>query len=196
MAIDNRNTPQGGISIREFARREGVSDTLVRRALQQRRLVANDDGTLDPALVGSAWCARNANGAHSKTRDVRSVLVVHENETPARAANRLLEDGAVELLDYSEALRLKENYLALLRRLEFEARSGELIELAVAEAVVFDIFRAQRNAWLSWPTKAAPLIADALGLTDIGRVAAVLAEHVHTLVELGEPPADTFDAER
>jgi hypothetical protein len=192
-----------GISIREFARREGCSDMLVRKALKLKRLKAFADGSVDPNLVGSPWRQSNATGAGTanqsvrRSRSARSTLAVREDETPTRAANRLLEDGAVELLDYSEALRLKENYLALLRRLEFEARSGELVELAVAEAILFDVFRAQRNAWLNWPTKAAPLIADELGLTDIGRVAAVLAEYVHAqLAELGEPPADTFDAQR
>lgn len=54
-----------GISIREFARREGVSDTLVRRALKTARLKAFDDGSLDPNLVGTAWCEANAKGANT-----------------------------------------------------------------------------------------------------------------------------------
>ncbi|MBK3786855.1 hypothetical protein G3A43_42515 [Paraburkholderia aspalathi] len=40
-----------GVSIREFARREGVSDTLVHRALKLMRIKALPDGTIDPALV-------------------------------------------------------------------------------------------------------------------------------------------------
>ncbi|PLZ02567.1 hypothetical protein CY652_10685 [Burkholderia sp. WAC0059] len=52
-----------GISIREFARRECVSDTPVRRALKQARVKAFDDGTLDPSLIGTAWREGNAKGA-------------------------------------------------------------------------------------------------------------------------------------
>ena len=44
-----------GLSIREFARREGCSDTLVRRAITQGRLKAKKDGTLDPALIAVSY---------------------------------------------------------------------------------------------------------------------------------------------
>lgn len=54
-----------GISIREFARREGVSDTLVRKALKLNRLAAFEDGSIDPKLAGSSWREGNAKGANS-----------------------------------------------------------------------------------------------------------------------------------
>ncbi|TMV49259.1 hypothetical protein FGG78_40180, partial [Thioclava sp. BHET1] len=44
-----------GISIREFARRDGCSDTAVRKAIKDGRLRKLDDGTLDPDLVGTGW---------------------------------------------------------------------------------------------------------------------------------------------
>lgn len=47
------------ISIREFARREGVSDTLVRKAIAKGRLTAGADGRLDAALVGTDWRVAN-----------------------------------------------------------------------------------------------------------------------------------------
>lgn len=170
-----------GISIREFARQEKCSDTLVRRALQQKRLAAYADGSLDPTLIGTAWCAKNAKGANS-LHDVRS------SRLTAREPKGL---------SYSEALRVKENYLAMLRRLEYEERSGSLIELATAEAVMFEMFRAQRDAWLSWPTKAAPLIADALGLTDIERLCTALTEQVYRQIgELVDAPEHAFDEPR
>jgi hypothetical protein len=170
-----------GISIREFARQEKCSDTLVRRALQQKRLTAFSDGTLDPALIGSAWCTKNVQGANS-SHDVRSTgLAASEPKG----------------LSYSEALRIKENYLAMLRRLEYEEKSGSLIELAAVEAIVFEMFRAQRDAWLNWPIKVAPVIADMLGLTDMERLAEALTEQVHRQIsELGDAPEHAFDAQR
>jgi len=171
-----------GISNREFARQEKCSEALVRRALQQKRLTAFPDGSLDPALVGSTWCAKNAKAAQA-----------------ANSCSQGVRDSvqAAGDLSYGEALRIKENYLALLRRVEYEEKSGSLVELAVAEAVIFDVFRAQRDAWLNWPTKVAPLIADTLGLTDIERLSAVLIEHVYRQVsELGDAPKHSFDAPR
>jgi hypothetical protein len=63
---------------------------------------------------------------------------------------------------------------------------GRLIELALAEDVVFPLCGEQRDAWLRWQTKCASLIPAALG-TDVGQAAAMLCEHVYEqLSELGE----------
>lgn len=40
-----------GISIREFARRKGVSEGAIRKAIRAGRIVTLPDGTLDPSLV-------------------------------------------------------------------------------------------------------------------------------------------------
>lgn len=189
-----------GISIREFARREGCSDTLVRRAVKQRRLAALEDGSIDPALVGSAWRKRNATGANSANTGANSVRTVrssqdapetdsepHDDESLEDAAQRMLAAGRADL-DYAEALRVKENYLALLRKLEYRQKAGALIELATAEQVFFNAFRAQRDSWLNWPVKVGPVLAAELGLDEADRVTELLTAHVHKQIEqLGEP---------
>ncbi|TAL89273.1 MAG: hypothetical protein EPN62_08725 [Candidimonas sp.] len=195
-----------GISIREFARREGVSDTLVRKAVKLGRLKAFDDKSMDPALVGTSWCESNAKGANTPANptanppsrglhpkvDVASKNLagqLQDGESLAAAAKRIAEQGDA-LYDYAEALRRKENYLALLRQLEYEVKSGTLIELAAAKAVFFDDFRAQRDAWLNWPTRVGPLLAADLGL-EADRVTDALTAHVHKqIADLGEPGVD------
>ncbi|WP_233869653.1 hypothetical protein [Paraburkholderia adhaesiva] len=160
------------ISIREFARREGVSDTLVHQALKQGRLVRAADGRMDAARVGTAWRgdATAKPGAKSGAPDLQS--------------------GTVRGVAYGEALRLKENWLALLRRLEYEHKSGSLVEVSVAQTVVFDLCREQRDAWLAWPSKVAPFLAIEFGIADLERLTATLAAHVHDqLADLGEPEA-------
>lgn len=158
---------RAGIAIREFARREGVSDTLVHQAIKAGRLKPFPDRSLDPALVGTAWRQGNLSGKG-------------DGEQPRGPKG----------LDYAEALRLKENYLALLRRLEYEEKSGSLIELSIAEAVIFDCFRAQRDAWLNWPMRIGPLLAADLN-AEVDIVTNALTEYVHKhIAELGEPEAD------
>ncbi len=49
------SAPVLGISIREFATRDGCNEKLVRRAIGNGRLLALSDGKLDPALVGTPW---------------------------------------------------------------------------------------------------------------------------------------------
>ncbi len=198
-----------GLSIREFARREGVSDTLVHRAIKQGRLRLSTNKTIDPKLVGSPWCERNAigkkppkKGANTSANTPAQVFAAANTEVPApygvilpdesleEAAERMLKSGAIRMLPYSEALQNKENYLALLRQLEFEQKSGELIELSMAERVLFEGARAQRDAWLNWPARVGAMIAADLGL-EADRVTEILTTHVHKHIEqLGEPDVD------
>lgn len=199
------------ISMREFARREGCSDTLVRRAVKQGRLKVSEDGNLDEALVGTPWRESNAKGANTpantgantanSSRAVRSSqfvsadapLEIRDDESLADAASRIVD--SVQLLDYAGALQKKENYLALLRQLEYEEKSGSLVQLATAEAILFEEFRAQRDAWLNWPTRVAPLVAAELGV-EADRLTEVLTAHVHKqIAQLGEPEANFTERE-
>ena len=188
-----------GVSIREFARREGVSDTLVRKALKLNRLKAFDDGSIDPGLVGSNWREGNAKGAKPANQNANpavrsSHLEVRssqgdegDSETLEEEAARLHESGGVATHDYAEALRRKENYLALLRQLEYEQKSGSLVDLEVAEKILFEQARASRDAWLNWPTRVGPLLAADLGL-EADRVVGALTEYVHKHIsQLGTP---------
>jgi hypothetical protein len=177
--------PQG-VSIREFARREGVSDMLVRRALKRTRIKALPDGTLDPALVGTQWRKRNATDEGAAGQSASKGA----NSGANTEANSSQPDSGAKGLTYGEALRLKENWLALLRRLEYEQKSGSLVELAVAQNVVFELCREQRDAWLAWPAKVAPFLAMEFAIDDLDRLTTTLSAHVHQqLADLGEPEA-------
>lgn len=99
-------------------------------------------------------------------------------------ANRLAEGHYVNLI---EAQTIKENGLALIRILDARKRANELIEMADAEAVLFEMFRLQRDAWLNFPSRVGPIIAADLGI-EPERLVEVLTGHVHQhLADLGEP---------
>lgn len=110
-----------------------------------------------------------------------------EGDLPPRLidfVNKLAEGHHVDLIT---AQTIKENGLALLRLIEARKRAGEVIELAEAEGVLFEMFRLQRDAWLNFPSRVGPLIAADLGLSS-DRVVEVLTTHVHQqLTDLGEP---------
>jgi hypothetical protein len=50
----------------------------------------------------------------------------------------------------------KERQRVALMRLEYKRKTGELIDRATAEKAVFTRARLERDAWLSWVTRAAP----------------------------------------
>nr|DAH73657.1 MAG TPA: Protein of unknown function (DUF1441) [Caudoviricetes sp.] len=98
-------------------------------------------------------------------------------------------------MTYAEALEKKETYLALLRQLEYEQKSGALVEFDTAQAILFEEFRAQRDAWLNWPTRVGPLLAADLGL-EADKVTEALTAHVHKqITDLGEPEANFTERE-
>lgn len=130
------------------------------------------------------------NGSGNKGDSLPNPLpIAPDDETPEQTATRILgAEGAGMSLD--EARRVKENYLALLHQLDYERKSGELVELAVAETILFDQARASRDAWLNWPTRIGPLVAADLGL-EADRVVDTLTSYVHQqLRQLGQPETE------
>ena len=100
----------------------------------------------------------------------------------------ILVDG--QPLPFPVAKALKETYLARLRQLEFQVKSGELVNRAAAGRAFFECSRDLRDAWLSWPARIAVPIASELGI-DARALTTVLAREVTKhLAELGEPRAD------
>lgn len=121
-------------------------------------------------------------------------LTVLPGETAEDAAKRLAPE-VDESMSFDDARRVKEIYLALLNRLTYEEKSSALVDINLAETILFEKFRGVRDAWLNWPTRFAPLIAADLGIEQADKVTEVLTEYVHKqLSELGEPEAD-FTAE-
>ncbi len=89
-----------------------------------------------------------------------------------------------------QANAIKENALALKHLLSAQKDAGKLVELELAERVIFDDRRAARDAWQAWPGRFAPLIAADLDI-DGAKLAEALKPYVHQqLEELGEPDLD------
>jgi hypothetical protein len=92
-------------------------------------------------------------------------------------------------LTFAEAQRLKENYLAKLRKLEFDKKSSLVVELEAAERLFFETAREWRDAWLGWSPRVSTIMAAELGV-DERLLTETLMRHVHQhLAELGEPEA-------
>lgn len=101
-------------------------------------------------------------------------------------AQQFVTSGAANL-DLNEAKRVKENYLARLRQLEYEEKAGSIVSLAVVQKALFEGARAQRDSWLNWPAKVGPLIAATLDV-EADAVVEILNEYVHKHIgQLGEP---------
>lgn len=183
------------ISASEFARRADCDVKQVFRAIERGTLTRGDDRKLDAAQLALPWRRANRrttqrggqvsqdnSGKQGTAASVDEALRLFKQQ--AAAVTERVLNGA----SYADALRIKENYLALLRQLEYSIKSGAVIDLATAEQATFELFRSARDAWLNWPARVAPLVAADLDCDDVDRVAVVLASHVHDqLASLGEP---------
>lgn len=89
-----------------------------------------------------------------------------------------------------QANSIKENALALKHLLAAQKEAGKLVDIEVAEKVLFDDRRAARDAWMGFAGRFAPLLAADLDI-DGPTLAEALKPYVHQqLDELGEPDVD------
>lgn len=95
-----------------------------------------------------------------------------------------------QFADQGHAERIKENALAAKHLLAARKDAGNLVEIELAERVLFETQRSQRDAWINFPTRIGPLLAAELGI-EADKVVEALTAHVHQqLDDLGEPEAD------
>jgi hypothetical protein len=122
-------------------------------------------------LVGTPWRQRADKGADDRV-----------DERIDRLDSRKPED-----LSYSDAQRIKEIYLGKLRKLEFQKKSGELVDLRLIENAIFEIARTMRDSLQTWPSRVAAIIAAEFGLNPVD-VELSLNQHIRQfLTEWTEP---------
>jgi hypothetical protein len=208
------SAPAEFISIREFARRDGCDDKLVRRAVKSGKLAVSEDGRVDASQVGSAWRRTNrraeagADKLALKGADKPKVSApkkaVDKMSAPAddklrSAVEEIIGEESSNFLDdvlagkfhlLGDAEKIKENALAAKHLLAARKEAGDLIEVERAEALFFETARAERDGWISFPTRIGPLLAADLDL-DADRVVEALTIYVQQQLEqLGDPTAD------
>lgn len=165
-----------GLSIRAFAREDGCSEGLVRKALKSGRLPALPDGTVDPALAGSGWRKANRRGSPQPAPG--------EGEPPAPPDLEALADRIVTVegrAPYTlvEAERIKANYLAMLRQLQYDRESGLVAPVDEIAAAVAAEYGLVRNHMMGLPAKLAPQLAF---LRDAEEIRALLESEITTIL--------------
>ncbi len=174
-----------GISIRAYARERGVSDTAVRKAIKVGRITPEPDGTINPATADAQWLHNTDQALQRKQQpEVRQAPPPRAEVQPERPPPRTFRHDAgppptpapaassgtslLQARTANEVLKAQTNKVRLARM------KGELIERSQAMAQVFKLARAERDAWLNWPTRVSAQLASSL---------AVDAHTLHVLLE-------------
>lgn len=161
-----------GISIREFARRDGCDEALVRRKIKSGHLAVLDDGKPDPKLVGTDWRRRpeaNADTADEPDADA-------DTSGLEAAAIKMVSADGDGLWSKADAEKVKENYAARLKQLQYARESGLVVEIDDVVVAVASEYAVVRNKLLDLGSKIAPLV---LGLNAAEEIKALIDVRVN-----------------
>lgn len=146
------------ISRRGRALQLGVSEAMLRRHEAMGTIWPEDDGTWDieatrARLKASQNPAREEIEAVGQARSSRGVKVAGEERK-----------ASVAVMTFNEARAVNENLKAARLKLELAELEGRLIDRGAVLVKIRDMAQQERDAILSWPARAAPLLAAELNV--------------------------------
>ena len=182
-----------GVSLREYARRRGVSHVAVMKAIRAGRLTPEPDGTLDPAKADAQWDARTDPARRPEPPEDEPAQAddtprTSDPDKPGEAAARptAIEPVPQGAATFTQARTAHEIAKAQRARIQVQRLREEVVDRGQATAEVFRLARRERDAWVNWPARVAALMAAELGL-DAHAMQKVLEAHVREhLNELAE----------
>lgn len=166
----------GGLTVRGYARHRGVSHTAVVKALATGRITLGPEGRIDPTLADQQWAVAtdlskpsNSVTGEPGRRSRPSARHRQGSATPhVAAATRGVADreagvpvstGERVAASYRESLAAREAYRARLAKLDFEERTGKLVNADEVRAATFRVARATRDRIMGVPARLAPILA-------------------------------------
>jgi hypothetical protein len=186
-----------GLSIRAYARHRGVSHVAVKKAIDTGRITPLPDGTIDPVVADAQWAA-NTTPTRRSVAEAPSEKPAPQVSAPAReipqASAKAVRDtpepptpalssGGTSLL---QARTVNEVVKAQTNKVRLAQLKGELVDRAQAVAHVFKLARAERDAWLNWPSRVSAQMAAGLGVEPHALHVALDAAVREQLQDLGD----------
>jgi hypothetical protein len=182
-----------GISRRKYAEHRGVSHTAVNRALKTGRIILEPDGTIDPLKADKRWAAQTD---PSKQRGQRTGRSASKTKPVPKSAIRAVDDTLRDVgtapdtgggeVSFLRARMANEVLKAQTAKVRLQKMKGELVDRVKATAMVFDLARRERDAWMNWPPRVAADMAAELGV-EAHLMEQVLEHHIRQhLADLAE----------
>lgn len=171
-----------GMSRRQYAAHRGVSHTAVGKAIATGRISTESDGTIDPVKADRQWDAQT-DPAKQRGPNAQALGVATAAGT-ARAATKPVPRAAIEAVgetlresgaepdptagggevSFLRARMANEVLKAQTAKVKLAKMKGELVDRTRTTAMVFDLARRERDAWLNWPPRVAANMAAELGV--------------------------------
>lgn len=184
-----------GLSERAFAKVLGQTRGAVQKHKICKRLVFFADGSID-ADASLARIRANIDPSQQRrpkpkpgTKPVSRAAVAAVGATLTEETARLADSGTPDFLQARtahEVLKVQE------KRLRLQKERGELVDRAKAVTLMHRLAREERDAWLNWPARVAPILAAEFG-SDPRRMQVLLEDHIRQhLHELAEIKPDVY----
>jgi len=167
------------LSQAEYARHRGVSRQAVLKAVQAGRIHLDSEGRIDRQQADVAWMANTdpIRGGPRSAGLIHGLTVVRE-EPSAGTRNPAVVHPMLPSLATSRAVR--EAYMAKLARLDYEKRTGKLVDADRVRQAIFEVNRSTRDRLFVIPDRLAAILAS---IDDAAEVHRVLAEEVRVACE-------------
>lgn len=157
---------KSSMSFRQYARRRGVSPEAVSKAVETGRITVNPDGKIDPKKADRDW--------EANTDPSRNPARVKASNSETEAA------PAAGLPPYSQSRAIREAYEARLSKLDFEVKSGKLINADEVLVVAFNASRMARDKIMGLPDRVSSILA---GISDGQEIHRLLSAEIRLICE-------------
>jgi len=183
-----------GVSLREYARRRGVSHVAVLKAVRAGRLTPEPDGSIDPEKADAQWEASTDPARRPEATSAEETPSARQPQSAADGDHSAAETKLVPTPDpapqgaasFTQARTAHEIAKAQRARIQVQRLREEVVDRARATAQVYRLARRERDAWVNWPARVAALMAVELGI-EPHAMQKVLKTHVREhLNELAE----------
>ena len=162
-----------GMSERQYAAHVGLSRGAIQKAKDTGRLVQHADGSID-VLASDARRAAMTDPAKQRGSKAPAAPATPKlkpvPDTALSAVGETLRDEGLPApvsgggTTFLQARTANEVLKAQERKLKLAQLKGELIDRNRAVGLVFRLAREERDAWVTWPARAAALMASELGV--------------------------------
>jgi len=176
-----------GMSERQYAAHVGLSRGAIQKAKDTGRLVQHADGSIDADASDARRTAMTDPAKQrGEARNVPTPKLKPVPDTALSAVGDTLRDNGLAApitgggTTFLQAKTANEVLKAQERKLKLATLKGELIDRDRAVGLVFRLAREERDAWVTWPARAAALMASELGvmIADHGSLEPVMMQKV------------------
>lgn len=175
------------VTQKEFAAMKGVSAEAVRQAIAGGRLkkCLHWDGIhkkpkLDPVVAAQEWEKNTDHTKRYRGNDIRVPLPGQSEPKPPAPTAIRSDDAPASGPSMMQSRAIREAYQARLAKLDYEERTGKLVDADAVKAEAFKIARTVRDSMLNIPDRVA---AEFAGINNTHEIHTRLTEEIRKALD-------------